>query len=97
MDKNSKTKKIYFKFILIFIGIFVVLEMFDISWDQLNNLPSICIFNNIFGKECLGCGTIRALWLILHGNFAEAFEMNQLIYVYIIIGLFIFLKKLKGE
>ena len=95
MDKNLETKKFHFKFILIFICIFFVLTFTFISWEQLNKLPSICIFKNIFGIECLGCGTIRALWLIIHFKFIEAFKINWLIYAYINIFILLVIKQIK--
>ena len=95
MDKNLKTKKIYVKLFILLIGIFVVLSMFFISWEKLNSLPSICLFKNIFGIECLGCGTIRAFWLLIHFQFIEAFKMNCLVYLYIIILTFLIIKKFK--
>jgi len=38
----------------------------------------ICVFKNIFNIECIGCGTTRAFWSILHLQFREALEYNKL-------------------
>lgn len=50
-----------------------------------------CVNKSIFGVECLGCGTQRALALILRGEFLEAFYTFPAIYTtilfFIIIGL----------
>lgn len=42
---------------------------------------SICLFSNIFGNECWGCGFTRAAYLVLHGEFTAAWEQNRLIIV----------------
>jgi hypothetical protein len=50
-----------------------------------------CINKTLFGVDCLGCGTQRALILILKGEFIEAFYMFPAIYTtilfFIILGL----------
>ena len=50
-----------------------------------------CIYKTLFGVDCLGCGTQRALILILKGEFIEAFYMFPAIYTlilfFVILGL----------
>ena len=50
-----------------------------------------CINKTLFGIDCFGCGTQRALLLVLKGEFAEAFYMFPAIYTtilfFIILGL----------
>lgn len=41
-----------------------------------SGLPSVCIFRNQFGLECLGCGMTRALAAASHGRFAAALASN---------------------
>lgn len=43
-----------------------------------------CINKTLFGVECMGCGTQRAIYLLFQGKFAEAFEMFPAIYTLII-------------
>ena len=45
----------------------------------LGNKYSLCIFKHFFHFECLGCGTIRALWSIIHLHFQQAYTFNKLI------------------
>jgi hypothetical protein len=40
------------------------------------SLPAACLFRNIFGIECFGCGMTRALSAGLHGHFCRAVELN---------------------
>jgi hypothetical protein len=37
---------------------------------------SFCIFYNLFGITCLGCGTTRAAFNLIHSNFIRALEFN---------------------
>ena len=39
-------------------------------------VPSVCVFRNALGVECLGCGMTRALALAMHGHFTEALTLN---------------------
>lgn len=50
-----------------------------------------CISKTFFGIECLGCGTQRALVLLLKGEFYEAFKTYPPIYSLLILFVFIFL------
>ncbi len=39
-----------------------------------------CLNKKLFGVDCLGCGTQRALFQIVKGNFTEAFYQFPAIY-----------------
>jgi energy-converting hydrogenase Eha subunit C len=56
------------------------------------NGPTICLFNNILGIECLGCGMIRALASILHGDVAAAISYNRLVLVVLPLLFLVLLK-----
>ncbi|OUD37926.1 DUF2752 domain-containing protein, partial [Flavobacterium psychrophilum] len=43
-----------------------------------------CLSKTLFGVDCLGCGTQRALILVLKGKFTEAFYMFPAIYTTIL-------------
>lgn len=44
-------------------------------------LPSLCLFRNLAGFECPGCGMTRAILCILHGDFAKAWHFNRAVVV----------------
>ncbi|MDR1848146.1 MAG: DUF2752 domain-containing protein [Bacteroidales bacterium] len=77
--------------------------LFFISVDWLNEHQTICLFNNLFGIDCWGCGITRAVLSTLHFRFEDAFEYNKLVvvvfpllvycYIHKIIELFIYVKK----
>lgn len=50
-----------------------------------------CMNKKIFGVDCLGCGTQRALAMIFRGEFVNAFHMFPAIYTtllfFIVLGL----------
>ena len=48
-----------------------------------------CTNKQIFGVECLGCGTQRAAVLLFRGEFVAAFKMYPAIYTIILLLLFI--------
>jgi hypothetical protein len=39
-------------------------------------LPAVCLFRNLFGFECFGCGMTRALASALHGEISRALQLN---------------------
>ena len=43
-----------------------------------------CLNKKLFGVDCLGCGTQRALLLVFKGNFAAAFHQFPAIYTTIL-------------
>ncbi len=43
-----------------------------------------CLNKKLFGVECLGCGTQRALLLVLKGDFSQAFHVFPAIYTTIL-------------
>jgi hypothetical protein len=49
------------------------------SW--LEGGRSVCLIRNLFGIKCPGCGMIRAVSCVLHGNFKRAFHYNKLVVI----------------
>lgn len=43
---------------------------------------SFCVLYNLFGTTCIGCGTTRAVFNILHLNFYTAFNYNKLAFIW---------------
>lgn len=43
-------------------------------------LPFSCIFKEIFGFKCPGCGITRALLAVLRGNLKAAFEFHWMVF-----------------
>ena len=73
---ETRRKKVIKKVLLLFfLGIpyIVLVDVFHIGF--------VCIFHEITGLECPGCGITRCILSMLKGNFIEAFHYNMLIFV----------------
>jgi hypothetical protein len=63
-----------------------------VGW--LNEQHSICIFKNIFGQECYGCGMTRATISAIQFDFDAACEYNKLVVFVLPLLVFIWIKTL---
>jgi hypothetical protein len=45
-----------------------------------------CVFHEMTGLQCPGCGTTRALHHLLHGDVAGAFRLNAMLFVVVPFG-----------
>jgi hypothetical protein len=54
----------------------VALYIVPLNW--LYNQHSICLFKNLTGLDCYGCGMTRAILSALHFHFESAFYYNKL-------------------
>jgi hypothetical protein len=71
---NINLRKLFFVIIL---GII----FFSIPKIYLGDTFPICLYRIILNKKCIGCGTVRAVWSILHFKFNEAYEYNKMIII----------------
>ena len=74
IETNKKIAK------AVFIAVLGILFYF-IPKAYLGDTYPICLFRIIFDLKCIGCGTTRALWSIMHFRFNDAIEYNKLIVV----------------
>jgi hypothetical protein len=49
------------------------------SLDRLEGKHSLCLFKNLFGIECYGCGITKAVIASIQLDFVRAFNYNKLI------------------
>ena len=68
----------------------ILLYFIPIEW--MNNQPSICLFKNIFGFDCYGCGITRAIICGVQLNFKSAIEYNQMIVLVFPILIYIWIR-----
>ena len=47
--------------------------------DGIFNGKSTCLFKQLLGAECWGCGITRAFFSVLYGHLTQAMEYNPLI------------------
>ena len=76
--EKTEAKLIFFKiiFILILCTIFYFLPK-----RYLEETYPICLFKLLFNTECIGCGTTRAVWSVIHFKFYDAINYNKLIVI----------------
>ena len=74
--------------LIVIVLIFVGLIYFLFSPSQYELFPK-CIFKDVTGLSCPGCGSQRATHELLHFNFAKAFYYNALFVVSLPIALLI--------
>ncbi|HUM00761.1 MAG TPA: DUF2752 domain-containing protein [Thermoanaerobaculia bacterium] len=46
-----------------------------------------CLFTTVFGRACPGCGSLRAMHQLLHGNLDAAWALNRPIFIAIPLAL----------
>jgi hypothetical protein len=68
--------------------------LYFIPVDCLNKQHSICLFKNLFGVECYGCGITRAVISTIQFDFVSAFHYNKLIVIIFPLLVYIWLKAL---
>ncbi|MFI5180167.1 MAG: DUF2752 domain-containing protein [Thermoanaerobaculia bacterium] len=63
---------------MLFVVLAIVLFLFD---PAVYGFYPPCLFKTIFGAQCPGCGSLRAMHQLLHGNLAAAWALNKPIVV----------------
>lgn len=86
---SSISSRIYFGCLL---ALPVVLYLIPIRWIT-DGGPTICLFKNITGHACYGCGITRAIFSLLHFEFATAFAYNKLVVVVAPMLLYLYIKE----
>ena len=60
-----------------YIILFVPFILPFISLDWLHSGDTICIYKNLTGNECFGCGTTRSIVAMSQLEFSKAFAFNR--------------------
>lgn len=71
-------KKVLFRLIVVTI---LTLIFFLIPREYLGEKYPLCLFRLLFNTRCIGCGTTRAFWSVLHLRFHDAFAYNRLVVI----------------
>ena len=85
---NSHNKLILKIILLICIPIIILIT----SFIGLGNGQTICLFNNILGVNCIGCGTTKSIISFMNGEFIQSFNYNYNIIIILPLLLFIWWK-----
>ena len=65
-----------------------------LSLDELEGKRSICLFKNLFGIECYGCGITKAVIAATQLDFIRAFNYNKLIVIVMPLVLYLWGKEI---
>lgn len=57
----------------------IALRILPVNFFVTHDLP-LCWFKRVLKIDCPGCGTLRALSQLAHGNWRAAWAWNQLIF-----------------
>jgi hypothetical protein len=63
---------------LFILWLLVPLLIFQINYYSANEHFTFCLFKNITGRDCYGCGVLRGLSACLHLDFPAAYRLNHL-------------------
>lgn len=80
MAKHWSTGPEFRKFTLILLAVSPVIFFFWPS-EEIYNGHSVCLFRNLLGIECYGCGMVRALYSAIHLNFSESLSYNPFVVI----------------
>lgn len=69
-----------FAIVRIFIYIAIFLAILYLP-ERFFETHSFCIYYNLFGIKCIGCGITRATVSILNGDFYRAWAFNPLAFI----------------
>lgn len=70
--------------------------LFFVPIDWLNKQHTVCLFKNIFGVECWGCGITRAVISAVQFHLEEAFFYNKMIVIVFPLLIYEWIKIVKG-
>ena len=78
-------------FKVLFLAIPIVIWF--VNYKSNDNDFSFCLFKNIFGLKCYGCGLTRGLSALLHLEFSRIYELNKLNLITIPLLSFLYCKE----
>lgn len=85
-DISYKAKRnIYIVFLVLFAGFGIFLFVYHkFCWQIAYQLPTDCMFHELFHLYCPGCGGTRAIDALLRGDFLHSFLYHPMV-IYIVL------------
>ena len=93
MEQNSSKKTVNENLIgeiIVVISPVLVLVVYKLC--KIFGIKTICIWKNLFGHNCWGCGMTTAVIAILKGDFQTAWNYNALSFIVFPLLLFLWVK-----
>jgi hypothetical protein len=88
--RNNKLSHIFLTVGILLVP--VVLYLIPLEWIQSQH--SVCLYKNITGNECIGCGMTRAILSAIHFQFENAYYFNKLVIIVCPLLIYIWSKSL---
>jgi hypothetical protein len=66
--------------------------LYLVPLDWFNKQHTTCLFKNIFGIDCYGCGITRAVLSALHFNFEDAINYNIMVVIVLPLLIYIWIR-----
>jgi hypothetical protein len=88
--KDNKTIRI----IKIAAILIMPVALYFVPLEWVKNQHSVCLFKNLTGMECYGCGMTRAILSAIHLQFENAFHFNKLFLIVFPLLIYIWAKTL---
>lgn len=63
--------------IFLVVNVALLLLLYNIPAENNPLLENLCVFKQVFGKECYNCGMTRAFLSVLHGDLDLAMFYNK--------------------
>jgi len=82
--------------VLVWIGLAGIIAAHLIPYNWVHHGPTLCLWKRFLGHECWGCGSTRAMYHLLRGEFAEAWGYNHLIVVVVPLATVLCFRWLRG-
>jgi len=86
----SSYNKLILKIILL---IYIPITTLIITHIGIKNGQTICLFNNILGVNCIGCGITKSIIALINGEFQQSINYNYNVIIILPLLLFIWLKQ----
>jgi len=93
MNINPKRSNRIFNKLSFSIILVLPVLLYLVPLDWLNKQHTICLFKNIFGIDCYGCGITRAVLSGLHLNFEDAINYNIMVIIVLPLLIYIWIRK----
>jgi len=84
----------HFRILKIAVILLIPAVLFIIPFDWISEQNSVCLFKNITGHECFGCGMTRAVLSVIHFRFEDAIHYNKIVTIVFPLLIYIWLKTL---
>ena len=81
-----------FDYILLTVVLMAVPLLYLIPTETIYHGHTICVFKNLFGIECWGCGMTRAVFSLLYLDLEAAWGFNKMVFIVVPLMLWLYVK-----